>query len=513
MSNLHCSPWSLFQKSLAQFPDHIMVIHGPQSYTYAGVYSKIESFTEIIQEWDFQVGGIFLPNSVEFILVMLGLNQINKVAVPLSYQLKGASLRELVRFSDIELLVTDRKGYKEISGFQHDSNLKWILVLGDCGDFEVIRVPGSHQYSVHIGDNIFCICFTSGSTGKPKGIVLSNDAITRNAIAVADYLEFESSERTIIPRSFAQASPISGDILMAISRGGGIIILNDLFHPGIFLRAVQDYRATNVFMIRTMLAQILDYPQLSNYDIGSLKRIMLGGMLNPAHIFEEAARKLPGVGLYNAYGISEASARVSFLGAHEILEHPGSIGKPIRGCSISIVKEDGTEAKTGEIGEIYVKSDYVMDRYYKQPELTAETLTEKGLRTRDLGYRDSNGYFYVAGRNDDLIIQGGTKVYPIEIEEVLLQYPSVNELVVFGMPDAKLGQKVVVLIRPFQDARIKVQEIHAWCIKNLEDKKIPREIHIVDQIPRNPIGKISKNMIREYYQEYIEKTQNRGSIS
>ncbi len=512
MNQCRYSPWNLFITSCNRFPDNVLTVHNNRSLTYVEINDKITTFTTLINDLNFQIGGVFLPNSPEFIIAMLGLNKLNKVTVPVSYQLKGESLREVIRFSDIELIITDNKGYREISGFEEQPDLKWYMVLQETGDFEIFQARERLTAPVTISNGVFCICFTSGSTGKPKGILLSNEAITGNALAVADYLGFESHERTIIPRSLAQASPISGDILMAISRGGGIILLNDIFHPGIFLRAVQDHQATNVFMIRTMLAQILDYPQLSSYDLRSLRRIMLGGMLNPKHIFEEAAQKLPGIGLYNAYGISEASARVSFLGAREILEHPGSIGKPISGCSMRILKEGEVEAVPGEVGEIYIKSSYVMNGYYKQPDLTAETLTAQGLRTGDLGYRDSEGYFYVVGRRDDLIIQGGTKVYPVEIEDVLLKHPGVNELVVFGMPDEILGQKIVALIRPFRNANWHIKDIYAWCTRNLEAKKVPREIHFVDEIPRNIIGKISKEMIREYYRKFIEKKETRRNV-
>jgi long-chain acyl-CoA synthetase len=501
MEQQNYSPWNLFEVSKERYGDRLFLIHGNGQLTYRQVDQKINEVSVILAQWDFKMAGIYLPNCFEFITGLLAFNKLKKVIVPLSYQLKGEMLADLIHFADIELLITDIHGFGEISAFSPNPGVKVILVLQDSGNFEVHRLETEPQISGNpfpgIQDDTFGICFTSGSTSKPKGIILSNYAIAGNAMAVADFLQFQPEDRTLIPRSFAQASPISGDILMAMSRGAGIVIQNDLFHPGIFLKTVQDCQVTSVFMINTMLLQVLAYPQLHQFDISSLKRILLGGMINPRSIFREARQKMPKVSFLNAYGISEASARVAFSSPEDAVNFPGCIRKPIQGCALKIYREDGSEAEPGEKGEIYVSSDYIMDGYYKAPELTAAAITPLGLRTRDIGYQDQDGLYYVVGRSDDLIIQGGNKVYPIEIEEALLKNPAIREAVVLGIEDPKLGQKIVALVTtrpPLEPA-----DVYKWLRSKLEDKKVPKEIHIVDQIPRNPIGKISRTDLKVYY--------------
>jgi acyl-CoA synthetase (AMP-forming)/AMP-acid ligase II len=493
------TPWEMFENISKKYQNKTMIVYNGKEFSYGMIEAKACEYGELLQKWNFRIGGIYLPNGVEFITYMMALNRIKKVVVPLSYQFRGEVLRELINYSDIEILITDKNGYNEICSLNGELHIKIMIVLQDSDNFVLYHFASESKHKYALKEDAFCICFTSGSTSKPKGIVLSNFAVTGNAQAVADYLNFGSEEKTIIPRSFAQASPITGDILMTISRGGTIIILNDLFHPAIFLKAVQDYGATNVFMIRTMFSQILEYPQIGNFDISSMKRVMLGGMVNPAGIFRRAAGILPGIRLYNAYGLSEASARVSFLGPEDVLRFPGSIGKPMRGCDIKVYKEDGNEAGKGEIGEIYVISSYVMDGYYKSEEITAAALTPKGLRTRDTGYKDENGMTYVVGRNDDLIIQGGNKVYPAEIEEILLMHPSIEEAVVLGIEDEKLGQKIVALVRCIGGSDISCHGIYQWCSKNLENKKLPKDIKIVERIPKNTIGKINRNELKTFY--------------
>ncbi len=502
------SPWKLFEESCEKYRDNTMLIYNNDKFTYGHIYDKVREFCSLIDRWEFTIGGVFLPNCTEFITSMLGFNRQGKVFTCLSYQFKGDTLTELINYTDIELLVTDSKGYDAIRSSIDLLNVRVVLILQENGSFLPCEIPGKSKRDLPgITGDTFGICFTSGSTSRPKGIVLSNRAITGNALAVAEHIGFTSADRTIIPRSLAQASPISGDVLMAISRGGAIILLNNVFHPAIFLKAIQDHRATNFYIVRTMLLQIIEYSQFKQYDLSSVKRILIGGMVNPLTIYRRAEEAFPGVRLYNAYGTSEASARVTFGEHEDVTSLPCVIGKPMRGCGIRIVREDGSEAATGEMGELFITSDYMMDGYYKSPQLTGEALGPKGFRVRDLGYRDEEGRFYVLSRNDDMIMQGGSRAYPIDIEEVLLKNPVVKETAVIGVDDEKLGQKIVALVVLNQGCHAEVRDIYKWCISQLEDRKVPKEIHIIEEIPRNVIGKISKKDIKELYQSLITKQE------
>lgn len=508
MEKASYSPWNLFNESCEKYKDNTLLIYNDNKYTYLDIYQKVMEFSSFIEKWDFKMGGVFLPNCTEFITSMLTLNRLKKVFVSLSYQFKGDTLLDLINYTDVEFLITDNKGYDAVKDSIATLNIRIVLALQEDGSFLTYEFPGKNKRDlVGIKDDTFGICFTSGSTSRPKGIVLSNGAITGNALAVAEHLEFTSEDRTILPRSLAQASPISGDVLMAISRGGGIILLNNVFHPAIFLKAVQEHKATNFYIVRTMLLQILEYSQLKKYDLSSIKRVLIGGMVNPHTIYRRAAEAFPGVKIYNAYGTSEASARVTFGEHEDVTTLPCVIGKPMRGCEIKVYREDGSEADICEIGELYIKSQYMMEGYYKSPELTNEVLSEKGFRVRDLGYKDKEGRFFVLSRNDDMIMQGGSRAYPIDIEEVLLKNPEVKETAVIGVEDEKLGQKIVALVVLKQQGSIEVKEIYKWCNNNLEDRKVPKEIHLIPEIPRNVIGKISKKDVYNLYENLITKQE------
>lgn len=498
------SPWRLFLESNEMYSENTAVIYNDKEYSYAQICNQALEFCTLTEGYDFTIAGVFLPNCTEFITCMLALNKQKKIFVSLSYQFKSDTLIELINYTDVELLITDVKGYDIVRDSIERLNIRIIFVLQETGKFQIIECVNKKKRELRgIDENTFGICFTSGSTSTPKGIVLSNYAITGNALAVAEHLGFTSDERTILPRSLAQASPISGDVLMAFSRGGGLILLNNVFHPAIFLKAIEKHRATNFYIVRTMLLQVLEYPRLDQYDLSSVKRILIGGMINPVHIYKETVRRFPWVTVYNAYGSSEVSARVTFGEHSDVTTLPCVIGKPMRGCQIKIRREDGSEADQGEIGELYIQSDYEMDGYYKSESLTQEALSDKGFRVRDIGYQDEEGRYYVLSRNDDMIMQGGSRAYPIDIEEVLLKNPTVKEAAVIGVEDERLGQKIVAFVCIKSGFKVEVKDLYKWCMTNLEDRKVPKEIHIVNHIPRNVIGKISKSDIRAMYEKII----------
>ena len=485
-----------------------MLVHENSQFTYAQMMELVLKTSDFIDSMDFKIGGIFLPNSPQFITYLFALNKQNKLVVPLSYQLKGESLCERINYADIEFLITDKNGFNEVSKIKDRLQIKYIVVLENEFDVQVYKFDSEKIITENIKEGTFGICFTGGSTSEPKGVVLSNYAVSGNALAVAEVLQFTNEDSFLMARPLTQAGPIASDFLMAISCGACVILLNDLYHPAIFLKTIQELHPTTTYLVRTMLVQILDYPFIDKFDTSSMKRIILGAMITPESVFLKTKEKFKNVALYNAYGLSEAAVRVSFACNEDVLEYPGTVGRPIKGCDMKIYRDDGSICEADEIGEIFVHTDYIMDGYYKYKDKTLQALTDKGLRTKDKGYKNKQGLYFIVGRTDDLIIQGGNNVYPIEIEQILLMNPLIKEAVVLGIDDEKLGQKIVAMVRVVEGENVLVQDLYKWCRANLEDRKIPREIAIVEKIPRNEMGKLNKNVLKNFYENEI---QNRGN--
>lgn len=499
------SPWGLFNESYNKFPNNIMLIHENSKFTYAQVMNDVLKISDFIKDMDFKIGGIYLPNSTHFVSYLFALNKQKRLVVPLSYQLKGESLCHRIDYADIDFLVTDNNGYNEICKIKNRIQVKYIVVLQNSAEPQVYTYNSDKKITEDIKDSTFGICFTGGSTSEPKGVVLSNFAVSGNALAVADALKFTSEDRFLMGRPMTQAGPIASDFLMAVSCGASVILLNDLYHPAMFLSTIQELRPTTTFTVRTVLVQILEYPSASKFDTSSMTRIILGAMITPKSVFKKTKEVFKNVSLYNAYGLSEAAVRVSFGYDEDVLNYGSTIGRPIKGCDIAIYHEDGTPCDVGEVGELYVHTDYIMDGYYKNEEKTKEALTDKGLRTKDKGYKNAQGLYFIVGRTDDMIIQGGNNVFPIEIEQILFMNDQVKEAVVIGVDDEKLGQKIVALVSLVDGGNVSVQDLYRWCRANLEDRKTPREIIIVDKIPKNEMGKLNRNLLKEYYKNELRK--------
>ncbi len=481
MEQTNATPWSLFQESCITYRNNPMVIANRATVTYGDMYDKVMDFTGCFERWKFKFGGIYLPNSAEYIGSLLALNKLRKITVPLSSQLKGESLVEAVNYTGLELLITDTRGFEEIQQLKERLHLEVILVLKPDGTFENHQWSPAEREPESLPADSFGMILIARETTKLLGVVYSNQALIDNALTIADLMEFTSSDRILNTRSFTLEDPIVSDILAPMSRGATIVVLNDLFHPAILLKAIQDYQITSTVLVGTMITLILEYPRLGSFDLNSLLRLTFARINASPSIIEDLIAKLPEVSLYCVYGPREIPSRVTHTTPGETRRFPGSIGRPMPGYEIKVCREDGSPAEIGEEGILHITGKNVMNGFYKFPQLTAEVLTTGGLRTRDIGYQATNGLFYLTGRTDALIIQGGYEIFPVEIQEVLLKHEYVADALVYGADDDKMGKKAVALVQVVKGT-IGLPEVYKWYRQNLEDKKIPKETYLVDKI-------------------------------
>jgi len=233
-------------------------------------------------------------------------------------------------------------------------------------------------------------------------------------------------------------------------------------------------------------------------DLSALRVGVSGGASIPGEVIRAFEERFPGTVILEGYGLSETVALATFnrsADERRVL----SVGKPLPGLDVRIFDEKDEELPAGRehVGEIVIRGTTVMKGYYKKPEATAEAMRGGWFRTGDLAYRDEDGFVYIVDRKKDMVIRGGYNVYPREIEEVLYQHPAVAEAAVIGRPDERLGEEVVayVSLKPGQDAD--VADLSAFCKERLAAYKYPRELHILDDLPKGPTGKLLKTRLRE----------------
>jgi long-chain acyl-CoA synthetase len=259
-----------------------------------------------------------------------------------------------------------------------------------------------------------------------------------------------------------------------------------------------------------MLKRLLDHPDVGGYSCASLEVLAYGAAPMPLSVIRRAIAMFPPtVGFINAFGQTETTATVTALlpedhrlegSPSEVerkLQRLSSIGRPLSDVEVRIVDAEGAEVTPGEIGEITVRTPRLMKGYVSQGEATAQTVVHGWLHTRDMGWMDADGYLYLAGRQDDLIIRGGENISPAEVEAVLQTHPAIEEAAVIGVPDVDWGEQVMAIVVPRADRPLTVEEVIDWCQQRLAGFKRPTRVRFMRELPRNPLGKVLRKDLRE----------------
>jgi long-chain acyl-CoA synthetase len=435
---------------------------------------------------------IYLQDSVDFVAAIYGVNMAGMVFVPVSPQAKDLKLQEIISHCGAEAIITKGELSEAIAGIDSLTipSVKSILLCDDNTEVSSnvfnqaayfvkdCEPPKNFTASIWLDDEMTSIFYMSDKHGRPKGIMLSTKNILSNMEAIIEYLKMSEKDNILILKSMALVGTITGEIIASIAVGAKIVILNGIIHAGIILKAIQDHEITGFFAVPVMLHQIVEYRRKEKYSTSSLRYIQTGA----AKLIKEDVQQLldmyKGVEFYYIYGLSEASPRVLHLKPEDMLRKAGSVGKPVKYCTVELLDANGNEVKAGELGEIYVQGPNVMLGYYNSPELTSEVITAHGLKTGDLAYMDDEGYIYWAGRADNMINQGGFHVYPAEIEKVILKNEKVQSVKVDGVQDDILGHKIRATVTPKDGISITEAEIYEFCYMHMEGVKIPKVIEI-----------------------------------
>jgi long-chain acyl-CoA synthetase len=349
---------------------------------------------------------------------------------------------------------------------------------------------------------ISSMIYTSGTTGNPKGVRRSLDANSAAAMArlAKDVFAITPgrSMRTVVTGPLYHSAPNFFGLYAV--RDGGLAILQPRFAEEELLKLIERYRITHLHMVPTMFVRLLRLPEeiKRKYDLSSLEVVVHGAAPCPGNVKQKMiAWWGPVISEY--YGATETGA-VVMNNSEEALRKPGTVGRAMDGGTVRIYDDNGRLLGPGEVGEIYIWIDGFPDfTYHNNPQKRAECEREGLISVGDVGYLDEDGYLFLCDRKRDMVIMGGSNIYPIEIEAVLLGMPGVLDCAVFGIPDDDLGEKLAAYVQPASGAKIAADDIKAYLRGQLANFKVPSHIKLVDTLPREDSGKIMKRKLREPY--------------
>ncbi|CAN5819239.1 class I adenylate-forming enzyme family protein [soil metagenome] len=362
-------------------------------------------------------------------------------------------------------------------------------------------------------DDPAVIFYTSGTTGKPKGAISTH----RNMIANLQNTIFNTllGARGVVggarPASDAGAqqaalftSPlfhVSGchsTLVVGLMAGLKLVMPEGRFDPDTALQLIEDESVTIWATVPTIVWLVCEHPARYDYDTSSVVSVAFGGSPSADELQRKVRDTFPNVKTTsNAYGLTESSSVATVISGPDAVERPTSVGPPVPTVEIKIVDAAGDEVPTGETGEVLLKGPIIMPGYWGKPTDTAKAVQDGWLRTGDLGHVDADGYLYITDRAKDMIIRGGENVYCVEIENRLVEHPSVADAAVIGVPHPSLGEEVKAVVQVEPGQSITDDEVRAWVGEALADFKVPTHVALTDdKLPRNASGKLLKNVLR-----------------
>jgi len=440
-----------------------------------------------------------MDNRAEYFELLLGCWAAGLCAVPANAKLHPKEVAYIVENSGARLLFADA-AHAGLASLVGTGDLTEAIIVEDDAYAALLKADPIPVQDAAPEDDAW-LFYTSGTTGRPKGATL-----THRNLLFACHCYYADIDQVDERDTSVHAAPLSHGAglyaLPTLLRGGRQVVL-DGFDPAAVLDAIARYPNVAMFAAPTMVTRLINAPETTSADTRNLRTISYGGA--PMYVADlERALTIFGPKLYQLYGQGEAPMTISGLTKrmHADTAHPrhrerlASCGMARTGCEFRVVDDDDNELPVGEVGEVVSRSDCVMKGYWGNPEATAQTLRGGWLHTGDVGVLDGDGFLTLKDRSKDLIISGGSNIYPREVEEVLLRHPDVVEVAVVGRPHPDWGEDVVAFVVARPGQAIDPDVLDQLCLAEIARFKRPKKYTFVQELPKNNYGKILKSALR-----------------
>jgi acyl-CoA synthetase (AMP-forming)/AMP-acid ligase II len=493
-----------------RYPDTTAVVHGEQTWTWLQWRERIARNAAGLVAEGLRPGDrvAFLdknhPACMDTTFACLRTGTANAV---LNFRLAPDEIKYALNDAKARLLFVGAEFVAVWDAIKTDvPAVERVIVVGGAPDeYESWLAAHEPLHSEHTAapDDCFLQLYTSGTTGFPKGAMLTVRSMTAHSVASARNAEIGEDAVVMVPMPLFHVGG-SGWAITALFQGASIVIVRDI-NPPALLDELVGRKVTHAFLVPAVFAFLLQVPDVADRDYSAVRGLVYGASPMPLPLLRRCLEVFP-TDFYQVYGMTEASGAITSLGP-EMHRDPAkthlltSAGTAFDGVELAVVEPGTTDPLgPGEPGEVLVRTAQLMSGYWDKPDATEQAITGDGwLRSGDAGYLDEDGYLFITDRIKDMIISGGENIYPVEIERVLAEHPSVGDVAVIGVPSEKWGEvgKAIVVAAP--GATVDPKTLLTYCHEQLASYKCPKSVEVVTDLPRNATGKILKRQLRTPY--------------
>ena len=451
--------------------------------------------------------GMWASSCAEWVYLQVATAKVGAILVNVNPAYRIHDLRYILETSRMKAIFFHRRdaraNYGEILEQARDGAelpLRHAIVLGEQSWDGMIAQgvePPRREASPH---EVVNIQYTSGTTGKPKGVLLTHHNIVNNAYLVGRAMHWSAADRLALAVPMYHCFGCVMGSLACLVFGATLVMPSAQFKPRAMLEAVEQERCTTIYGVPTMFIAELDHPDFSNYDMRSLRTGIMAGAPCPVEVMKRVVTEMNCRQMTIAYGQTEASPVITQSSVDDTIGvRVSTVGKVMPETEVKIIDPaTGEIIEVGEQGELCSRGYLIMKGYDRDPGATARAIDKDGwLHTGDLATMREDGYFKITGRLKEMIIRGGENIYPREIEEFLYSHPKIADVYVTGLPDARLGERVLAWIRLHPGESAGEDEIREYCRGEIAHFKIPEFIRFVDEFPMTVTGKVQKFLIRQ----------------
>jgi acyl-CoA synthetase (AMP-forming)/AMP-acid ligase II len=481
-------------------PERIAVVFQDQRITYAEFWRRIERTAGYLAAQEIGPGdvvAVMMKNSAAFLELAFAASHLGAVFLPVNFRLAADEVEYIAANAGAKLMLADEEFAAAVA------NLPATILLGEAVQADSTTLAKGHPPAPMHGrkaDDLFRLMYTSGTTDRPKGVIHTYDNFYWKSIDHVIALGLGESDRLLVagPLYHVGAFDLPG---VAVLWVGGTLCIHRDFEVERVLASITTEKLTGGWLAPVMLGSILAHPRRGAFDVSSVRWIIGGGERTPEARIRQYSDYLSRGRYIDAYGLTESCSGDSFMEAGREIEKIGSVGRALAHVEIEIRDAVGARLPPGAAGEICLRGPKITQGYWRDAEKTAASFHGEWFRTGDVGYLDAEGFLYLTDRVKDMIISGGENIASSEVERVVYQLPQVREAAIIGLPDETWGERPVAVVALNTGHSLDYETLAKHCRAHLAGFKVPKQLIVRDQLPRNPSGKVLKRLLRDELQQ------------